>query len=77
MSQKTLRDEFAMVAMSADLANPLTGLREGENREDLRERAEFYYRLANAMCDAREKTKRHQKVSIFRRKDDPKPPENP
>lgn len=77
MSQKTLRDEFAMVAMQADLANPLTGLREGEDAKDLRERAEFYYRLANAMCDARDRTKRSGKVHAFRRKDDPKPPEQP
>jgi len=71
---KTLRDEFAMAAMSGDIQSALNGLG-NESDGELLERAELYYRLANAMCTARDRTKPRPKVHQFRRRDDPKQPE--
>jgi hypothetical protein len=71
----SLRDRFAITAMHADLSRDVQGLGDDETAHDLNDRAELYYRLANAMCEAREKTKKTAKVHPFRRGSDAKPPE--
>jgi hypothetical protein len=71
----SLRDRFAITAMHADLSRDVQGLGDDETKPDLTERAELYYRMANAMCEAREKTKKIAKVHPFRRGTDTKPPE--
>lgn len=56
MTEKTLRDEFAMAAMQGDWAAQSRDTGEFTNdmpAEFLEARAEFYYRMADAMLKAR------------------------
>ena len=55
-AQETLRDRFAMAALTGDLACQSEGTGEWSNKatiEMLTERAKFLYRFADAMLEAR------------------------
>lgn len=62
---KTLRDEFAIAAMTGDLASALGHFDMDGDTEDFRTRARLYYRIADAMMQERK-----PKVKPFRRKED-------
>jgi hypothetical protein len=56
MSEKTLRDEFAMLVMQADISSQTseTGYVDFRNDEGMFAMATLYYKMADAMLKARE-----------------------
>jgi hypothetical protein len=65
---KTLRDEFALGALTGDWASSLGRFDDDGDPEHLRSRANLYYRMADAMLQERQGNLRH-----FRRPDDKEP----
>lgn len=73
---KTLRDEFALAALTGDWGSQLGRFDDETDNEHLRDRARVYYRMADVMCEVRHEAAKRRRVVPFRRKDDPKPPES-
>lgn len=65
--RKTLRDEFAMMALAGDFASPV-GVFDDEDTEHLKERARLYYRMADVMMV--ERMVDRGRVHPFRRETD-------
>jgi hypothetical protein len=67
--ETTLRDQFAIAALQGDWASSLGHFDADGETEHLRDRAQLYYRMADAMMAERQIDRK--RVFPFRRKDDP------